>query len=412
MKKLSCLFFIVARLCVAQQPDNASLSLFVDCEACDMEHIQSQVDDVRYVRDPHDADVHLLIRTRGGIGILEYTLAFVGRKNFTGVSDTLTYVHSRSATVHERRDGLARTIRLGLVRYYARIPFSRRVKIVIEPNHEGPLTRARPNTWSYRIAMDGSYRAEQSIRLLRSNLFLSAGRVTDEQKIEVAANGGVTDHRFDFDDETIASVTRNGDLRGLAVWSIADRWAAGAFVSTGTSSFTNTTWTVSASAAIEYTFFPYSEASHREARINYFLGFRHLDYEERTIFSKRDDSLIRHAIELTVDTKQTWGSSQVSVEAGHYLIDMQSFDQILDLYRLEVFVFTEVRLVRGLSFYAQGTFSRIRDQIFLSARAASQEDVLLGAVKLPTSFDYSFTAGLSVTLGSVYSAVVNPRFGD
>jgi hypothetical protein len=42
---------------------------------------------------------------------------------------------------------------------------------------------------------------------------------------------------------------------------------------------------------------------------------------------------------------------------------------------------------------------------------ASYEDILLMRKQLATSFEYYFYVGLSYTFGSIYSNVVNPRFG-
>jgi len=42
---------------------------------------------------------------------------------------------------------------------------------------------------------------------------------------------------------------------------------------------------------------------------------------------------------------------------------------------------------------------------------ASLEEVLLRRKMLETSYTYYFSIGLSYTFGSIYSNVVNPRFG-
>ena len=42
---------------------------------------------------------------------------------------------------------------------------------------------------------------------------------------------------------------------------------------------------------------------------------------------------------------------------------------------------------------------------------ASLDEVLLRRTELATDFEYSMSLGLSYTFGSVYSNVVNPRFG-
>ncbi len=71
-----------------------------------------------------------------------------------------------------------------------------------------------------------------------------------------------------------------------------------------------------------------------------------------------------------------------------------------------------MRLVRGLSVFMFGNVSRIRDQVFLPLEEASEEEILLGNVRLPTSFEYGMSVGLSYTFGSIYNNIVNPRFGS
>lgn len=59
----------------------------------------------------------------------------------------------------------------------------------------------------------------------------------------------------------------------------------------------------------------------------------------------------------------------------------------------------------------RGRFERIHDQLSLPSGGASLDEVLLRIKELETSYDYSFSLGFRYTFGSVYSNVVNPRFG-
>jgi hypothetical protein len=42
---------------------------------------------------------------------------------------------------------------------------------------------------------------------------------------------------------------------------------------------------------------------------------------------------------------------------------------------------------------------------------ATLEEILLRRKELATEYEYSISVGLSFTFGSIYSNVVNPRFG-
>ena len=54
----------------------------------------------------------------------------------------------------------------------------------------------------------------------------------------------------------------------------------------------------------------------------------------------------------------------------------------------------------------------IHDQIHLPREGATREEILLRQRELATDFRYWSFIGLSYTFGSIYSNVVNPRFGN
>ena len=66
--------------------------------------------------------------------------------------------------------------------------------------------------------------------------------------------------------------------------------------------------------------------------------------------------------------------------------------------------------IGGLEFNIFGRYSRVRDQLYLPAGDATTEEILLSLRQLQTGYEYSMSAGLSYTFGSIYNNVVNPRF--
>jgi hypothetical protein len=70
-----------------------------------------------------------------------------------------------------------------------------------------------------------------------------------------------------------------------------------------------------------------------------------------------------------------------------------------------------IRLTRGLNLDVFGSYSRIHDQLNLPVGDASLDEILLRRRELATDYDYRLSIGLSYTFGSVFSNVVNPRFG-
>ena len=416
---LSLAAVLAAAPCLAQdEPDSLAarqaLTVFLDCDRCDDDYIRREITFVNYVRDRTESQVHLLITTENTGGGREYLLNYIGRDDFAGVNDTLRYVSSRTDTDDERRFGLAQIIKLGLVRYVARTPLANQLAVsydATQPQAQQTSPEDDPwNFWIFRIGLNGSFNIEEQTDSYRLSGSLDARRVTEEWKIRFSANGSYRENNFEIDDTTITSTRRNGNARALIVNSLGERWSTGGFASISTSSFNNTALSATLAPAIEFNLFPYTESSRREFRFSYFLNLRAFDYEEETIFNKTSEVLLHHELQAQLEVEQPWGEAFAIFEASSYLTDFK--ESLLDLYRLVLFGFVQVRLVRGLSIFANGGVSRIRDQIFLPKEEASEEDILLGNIRLPTSFEYSFSLGFSYTFGSIYNNIVNPRFGS
>src|SRR5438128_8192569 len=112
------------RAAAAQNVQAAALKTYLDCndfQGCDFDFFRTEITAVNWVRDRQVADVHILVTTQQtGAGGREYSVNFLGLRQFSGIADTLKFVTQPAATGDEKRRGLARVFRLGLVRYLAR----------------------------------------------------------------------------------------------------------------------------------------------------------------------------------------------------------------------------------------------------------------------------------------------------
>jgi hypothetical protein len=108
---------------------------------------------------------------------------------------------------------------------------------------------------------------------------------------------------------------------------------------------------------------------------------------------------------VTLDLKEKWGSISTTLQGSHYLHDFKKNN-------LSLFSTLRLQLYKGLSFFIFGSVSKIHDQLFLVKREPSWEEVLLGLRELETPYSYYFSIGLSYTFGSIFTNVVNPRFGS
>jgi hypothetical protein len=112
-----------------------------------------------------------------------------------------------------------------------------------------------------------------------------------------------------------------------------------------------------------------------------------------------------HAASVAFEQTERWGSLDTTVEWSQYLHD-------LSLNRLEAEGELTWRLARGFSLSMEGSVSRVRDQLSLPRRDATPEEVLLELRQLRSGYEYQYELGITYSFGSIFSAIVNPRFGQ
>jgi len=114
--------------------------------------------------------------------------------------------------------------------------------------------------------------------------------------------------------------------------------------------------------------------------------------------------LLIKGFQVALEVRQPWGSSRAAIEAVQHLND-------LGRNRLVANGGIDLRIFKGLSLDLDIGLARIRDQINLEAGDASEEEILTRQRELQSDFEYNFRVGFSYTFGSIFSNVVNPRFG-
>lgn len=394
-----------------------ALRVFLDCDSfryCDPDFYRREIPYINYTRDREDAQVHLLVSVQTtGAGGQQFTLDFIGREDFAGVDDRLEL--STQANLAEERvlTRLARRIQLGLARYIARTGQSDEVRLVPEGARAGgpPATGvAAPeddpwNFWTFRLGGSGFYSGQEQQSFAFANLSASANRITDQQKLETSVGFNYSESNFDLNDSTtFTSVTRGYSANFLFVRSAGPKVGWGFQLGANRSTFSNEQLTLRAAPAVEYNLFPYDESARRQIRFLYSVGLTRLDYEEETIFFEQTEVVPDHRLGVSGEVRQPWGSANLSIQFVQHLND-------LSRHRIRADGGVELRLVRGLSLRLDGGASRIRDQINIAAGDASDEEVLTRQRELETGFEYNLSVGLSYTFGSIFSNVVNPRFG-
>ena len=382
--------------------------LFVDCqEGCDQDYLKSELTFVNYVRDKNLADVHMLVTTKvAGNKGKEYTLNFVGYGTFSGIVDTLKFITLASDTDELIRRKLAKTIKLGLMRYVARTPLAAEAEIDFPQRSRPTVSSSDPwDSWVFNADASAELQGEKSSKDVKFAGSFSGNRVTQDLKIRLGYSMTYAENRFDFSNASILSIARTEKLSSLVALGLGEHWSLGLFGALSSSTYDNTKLWVNVAPAVEVDLFPYSEHSRRQLPISYRIGYVHAVYFEQTIYDRLTESLYSHTLSIGLDLKELWGTVSFSAEGSQYLHDLKKN-------RLGLESKLSFRIVEGFSLWIAGTVSIVHDQLGLPKYGASPEEVLLRRRELETSYYYYTGIGLSFTFGSIYSNIVNPRFGD
>jgi len=380
--------------------------VYIDCGRCDIDYIRTEITFVNYVRDRKEAHIHVLITTQyTGSGGREYTLSFIGQHHFQDINDIHRYFSNKTDTEDEIREGLNKTLKIGLMSYVAKSPIAARINISYKDTKKPAVKKDKWNNWVFSISTNGRLSGEKSYRSRSVRGSLSATRITPEIKATMSLSASQDKDVFTIDDETFEGTTENINFNGLFVKSLNNHWSVGAYVRAASSSYENIRFSILPAPAVEYNLFPYSQSTRRQLRFLYKIGFNSLRYREETIYNKLKETLLNESLSVTFDIKEKWGSISTSLSGSHYFHDFGKN-------RINIFSIINLRLFKGFSFFAFGGGSRIRDQLSLPKGEATFEEVLLRRQQLETSYNYFFSVGFRFTFGSIYTNVVNPRFGS
>jgi hypothetical protein len=278
---------------------NNGLRVFYECSGgfrgggCDSREFRTQIDWVNWVRDRQDAQVHVIITSQEtGSGGNSYQLDFIGLEGLEGVTDQLAYTSLGTDVRDETVQGLTRVLAVGLARY-SLLSGSDAVLEIRQPEGAGVPDRLVTSDqvddpwdfWVFRVSTNSSLSGESRRSNARAGGSFSATRVTPDWKFEFDAGGNWRESKTEVDDTTTYVDTRR-DWRaemGLA-YSLADHWSVGTEMRASAATQTNQDLSVSLNTALEYSIWPYEEATRRSLRLRYIVGMRHFNYEEETLF--------------------------------------------------------------------------------------------------------------------------------
>ena len=394
----------------AAQVPGAKLKIYLDCDECFGDFLREEVDIVEYVRDPAEADVHVIVTSSDtGSGGTERAVALIGLGRFKGMEFKTRAISESGDTEDTQRQRLATAITIGLLNFLSidgvKGGLTVEVAQTAQPGQAGPATDPW-NFWVYSLQGSVAAAGEESTRQLDLSAEFGADRITDDWKITVGFEIEQSREDFDLDEEEPLRAERNErDFDALVARSLTDHWSLGGRTSVDSSSFDNIAFRLFAAPAIEYNLFPYSQYTRRQLRFGYAVGPYYARYREETLYFTTSDKMVQQEATVTLDQREPWGSLQAELEFASFIPEPSR-------YRLQLEGDVNVRLARGLSLSVEGQMARLRDQIYLPRRDATEEEVLLRLRRLLSGYEYSLQIGLTYTFGSIFNTIVNPRFGQ
>ncbi len=386
-------------------------NVYLDCErrTCDFEYIKTEITFVNYVLARQSADVHIIVtRQQTGSGGNEYTLAFIGLNRHAGKDATLRYYSKPTDTEDQFRRGLVNVLKQGLIPYVSDTPLAEFISISYAQRKDYRPTPATDpwHYWVFGLGLRGSGDFEDQAERYSYQVNLSANRTTEQTKFRAYGGMNYNHRRYDIPDEpTIISNSNRKSASASLYKAISGHWSWGGGASVYSSTYDNARLYASFGPAVEFDVFPYAVATRRELRIQYRLSFSRRDYYELTIYGKEKETLFSQTLQVVFELKEPWGSIGASVQGSTFIPDVK-------YYNLRAEFGAYVNLFRGFSFNVGCNYSRIRDQLSLPGREYSPEEILLELKRLATGYDLGFEIGLNYRFGSIFSNVVNPRFGN
>ncbi len=383
-----------------------NINVYLDCQYCDNGYIKQNVNNVVFVRDAKQADVHVLFMSQasGGGGTSE-KIQFIGLGIYKVFSDILTYATTVDMSESNKRELRLKYLELGLIRY--RIEAGQLEDIKLEISQSAGTENVVPNdpwnSWVFSMNANGSFNGQETSNTVNLSGGGAAKRITEESKFLVS--GGFRQNRtfYNYNGIKTTSMRRSSWGNIQEVISMNDHWSLGFFGNAGNSIFSNYQLYLVGKTGIEYDLFEYSESFNKQAIVAYNLGARYNNYYDTTVFNQVEDKLVFQELAVGGKVKQNWGNLSSTVTYQNYLHDFS-------LNSVSLWLNLKVRLFKGFSWRVNGSFKIRKNQVNIARQSASIEDVLLQQQELGTGYSYWMNTGINYSFGSMYNSVVNPRF--
>jgi len=369
---------------------------------------------VRWIADPANANVVATLSAEAlPGGGREFQIDFAV-EDIEGGNDQMVYRSASDDTLEEEIAGIATILSIGFARYATLVGFRQFVAIrTIQPLGIDPDERVVDaqevddpwNLWVFTVGGSGRLNGTQTRKSKRLSANFSAERTTPTWKLSFTGRGSILTRDIERNDGSILSTDERDWRFNVGVtYAVADHWSLDlSSLSSKPHPRYNQNFRGDLTPGLEFSFFPYEEATRRSVTLRYTAGFTYRNYEETTVFGKLHEGVWEEDLRLRATMRQGWGEASVSLHAGHVLGDF-------DKHNIFLFGRLSFRVIRGLRFNASGNVSWVTDQLYVASRGVTDEEALLRLRTRSSTFNKRLNFGLSYQFGSLFNNTVNNRF--
>ena len=403
----------ISKILIAQETDSISaiykdaIKLYIDCDYCDIDYFKKEIKLVNYVRDRKEADVHLIITNIStGSGGRQYNLRFIGKGKYLNLSDTISISLPPKTTDKERRSAQITALKKGLTPFVLKTSLAQKINITFEKDNTNKQEKIEDkwHSWVFETRISGYTNGEEVYTNLNTWGEISATKITPDIKIEMSYHNNFNKSVYKFANNNIISITKSNRGAFLITKSIGEHWAAGGFASIYNSTYSNIAGSASITPAFEYNVFKYSNATSKQLRFLYQIGYTQNFYIDSTIFNKMEEGYFYNRLTINFKSVQEWGDLEGSIFSSMFLNDISKNN-------IGIFLGGSVRLFKGFSFNLYGRYSQQRDQIALAKKASSTADILLRKKEMASNYNFWLSFGF-VTEFPLYVIVTCVAFSS
>lgn len=406
----------------AQAPGQASLPrVFFDCQGqmCDNTYYRTEIDWVAWVRDQQDANLYVIMTSQNtGVGGREFLLEFQGRAPYQDYRADSRYQSLPTDTQRETLDGVALALGIGIAKFASENGFRGVVGLqglaagaggpggdeVVQGVLSPEEAQDPWNLWVFRVGANGNLDKQSTRQNIRVQTGVQASRVTPTWIQRYNLNVNYRELEQELNDSTTFTDERyDWGLSARVVYALAEHWSIGFGSNVGRNTSDNQDIWGQFNPAVEYSFFPYEEATRRSLTAFYEIGPVYRHYFETTVYGEEAELRAEQALTLDFSERQPWGNASVELEGSNYL-------HSIHVNNVSLRGNLSFRITRGLDVNMGASYSRVRDQIYLSGAGLSDEERLLRLQSEQTDYRASMSFGLSYQFGSIFNNVVNNRF--